>query len=338
MKKRIFTIILVIAMVMAMTACVGNTAQITAAESVAETIASIKEATDTARVRSYNELNTMSNEEISDYMAELVRISETENLSSQDMYELGGYFSNIWQANVSVCNMNEYKVQAYMAFENCYEQAIEQQILLDELYSWTWVPVADVLCKYFSSDNFSEERAKDLFCPAFYALSKEEALLVAEAVFDNPVFANNTWIAGLEVVHSPYTEVQEMGWEHLRALSKSSDSKVTERTSSICYNLFSAPEVLCYVDERNQDEVFEIARNIMDNTCYDFVDKYTYFCGSYEYNTNINNLAIENLLNMAKDCNQETAEKIKAVADGLLNGYHDTETANMLLNALEENF
>lgn len=327
MKKRILTILLVIVMVLTLTACVVDN---TDAQTETTELALV----DKYRIRR-DKLSEMEAEEASDYLEELVHISETETLSLEDMFQLGVDFSEIWHYNELVYNMEEYKIQANEAYNNVHKKAIEQQIPLNKLYSWTWVPVADVWYKYFSSDNFSE--TKQICCNGFWELSEEEALLVAKAVFENPLFATNYWIAARDVIHSPYPEVQEMGWTHLVALSKSSDSKVTERTHLICYSLFSAPEMLREVDDGNQDKVLEIARNIMDNTYYDFVDKYTFFCGSYLDNTNIRNLAIENLLEMAKNPNQETVEKIKEVADGLVHGYHDTETANKLLKALEEN-
>ena len=341
MKKSIISILLVIVMVLTLTACVDNTGTqtettevelIATAESTEETTTPTKPTTALPEKFLWvDEIWTMSQEEVSTYLADLVHISETRALSSEEMYQLGSYFADIWWYK-EVCyhgevdfnfNMEEFETQSYKAFNNIYEQAIEQNIPLNELYSWTWFPAADMLCKYFSSDNFSE--TMNISCKVFSELSEEDAYLVAKAVFENPLFASNFEIA-TDALYSTCTEVQEMGWAHLVTLSKSSNPELVDYTEELCHELLWE----CFDDDGEQ--LLEVIKNIMDNPNFDFVIKYTFF-STYGWDDNIHDQAIENLFELAENADEETAKLIEQVANEMY--YYDNETANELLETLK---
>lgn len=340
MKKQTISILLVIVMVLTLTtACVGNTpdaqsktteiASITTVESTAEASTSVEETTKNISefYRSYHELKTLSSEEISAYMAELVRISETETLSPRDMECLGICFKEVKlynQLNESASNMDEFKIQATKAFNNCYEQAIKENISLNELYSWVGIPVAEILYKYFSSDNFSDP--DNIGCYSFYELSEEDAFFVAKAMFSNPVFALNEAIA-VNAIQYPSSEIQEMGWAHFIAISATTNPEVAQRTWHICY------ETLAFENLGNQDKVFEISRNIINNPNHDIIAKYSYFC-NHPNDDNIYKLALENLFEMARNADKQVAEQIKQLID-IFYDSNSTEAANKLLETLK---
>lgn len=336
MKKRILSILLVIVMVLALTACVENTdahletsqlVPVATTEDTTEAAISIPTTVLPEKFLWVDEIWAMSSDEISTYLADLVYISESKSLSSEEMFQLGNYFQNIWwYKEVSSngefdFNMEEYAVQSYVAFINVHNQAIKQNIPLNELYSWTWIPVDDVLCMYFSSENFSE--TIDISCKEFYALSEEDALRVAEAVFENPVFATNFEVA-VDALYNPCTEVQEMAWEHLASISKSSDLELSRHTEYICDYILGK-----VLDDKDEEQLIEISRNIIENPNYDFVAKYTCFINR-NLDDNIRNLALENLLELAANADMEAYEQIKQVAEAI----YDTEVANKLLDAL----
>lgn len=245
MKKNILSILLVIVMVLTLTACVDSTnaqSQMTGTEPIitAEVVADVAKSVPTTVLPEkflwVDEIWAMSSEEISTYLADLVHISESKTLSSEEMYQLGNYFHSIWwYKEVSGhgefdFNMEEYATQSYKAFINIYEQASEQNIPLNEMNSWAHIPVTDVLYKYFSSDNFSN--AKDIASNGFYELSEEDALLVVKTVFANPVFAENVWIAA-DALHNSCTEIQEMGWNHLYELADNADKETAKQLKLI---------------------------------------------------------------------------------------------------------
>ena len=261
--KNILSILLVIVMVLTLTACVDNTdaqsettetAPAVTAELIAEVITSGPTTILPEKFLWVDEIWAMSSEEISTYLADLVYISESKSLSSEEMYQLGNYFHGIWwYKEVSGhgefdFNMEEYATQSYKAFNNIYEQAIEQQIPLNEIKSWAHIPVADVLYKYFSSDNFSE--TKNIASNGFYELPEEEALLVLKAVFENPLFATNVWIA-IDALHNSSTEIQEMGWAHLLELAKNSDQEVAEQIAEAMYDTEAANKLLELLEENS---------------------------------------------------------------------------------------
>lgn len=335
MKKGIIGILLVIVMVLTMTACVNKTETqnettetqlIAIVETRAEVIALKEDMVFLEKSLSVDEIRAMNQEDISAYFEKLLRISETRTLSSEEMNHLGNCFEDIWWYKV-VCypenfklDMEEFETQSCKVFNNIYEQACEQNIPLNELYSWTSIPVAQVLCKYFSSENFSE--TKDLSCNIFCELTEEDAHLVADAVFENPVFASN-FVVATDALYNTCAEVQEMAWAHLDVLTKSFNPELTAYTEKLCHELLWE----CFEDE---EKLFDITKNIMDNPSFDFVVKYTLF-STYGWDDNIRNQAIENLFALAENAEEENAKLIEQV----VNEMSDSEIANELLKVLK---
>lgn len=334
MKKRLLSTLLVMVIILTMTACVATTdTQSVSSEqssfdiielAVEETTSAKKEYKLKVRGLPLDIIEDMSPEDVSTFFDEMVNISKTETLCSQDMYQLGLNFHDIWWYNNANCNQAELEEKSYETFINIYTQAIEQKISLDEIYSWTFTPVPEVLYTYFSSNNFSS--TMNIACAGFYALEEDDAIRVAEAFFKNPLFATNTSFA-LSALNYPCDIVQDMGWAHLTKLSQSTDSVVSENTYRICQDIFTQAYIV-----NSADKFSEIAKNIMENPHYDFVEKYTFFYKDV-MDENISNMAFESLFEMAKTANEETSALIQQVVSNL---YGDA-AANELLTILEKN-
>lgn len=331
MRKHIlFSILLVV--VLTMTACVSTrdtyatTSEPTIIATIEPKAVTSSEVTAELKVKSLtvDEIEGLTSEEISDLFSEMVHISKTETLGYKDMYQLGLNFHDIWWYNNSACNQAELEAKSYETFMNIYAQAIEQQIPMDLIYSWTFTPVSDVLYQYFSSDNFC--LTLNVSCSGLYALEENDAIHVAEAFFKNPLFASNCNLAH-NAINYPSSTVQDMGWNHLIAISKSSDPEIVSEytTYDACVEIFEYSHMY-----NNSGKLSEIAKNILQNPDYDFVEKYTFFCNDY-WDQNIFNLAFDSLVELSTKADEETSVLIKAVANNL----YDDAVANELLTILE---
>lgn len=327
MKKHIISILLVMAMILTMTACVAKTDN---AEAEHECKVEYLRHDDEG-------IPQIAPEEISDYLDEMVHISATEDLCWVDMNAMGRNFANIWYFYKSYCDKTEFEAQAIAAFNNVFEQANEQNIPLDEIDSWTNVPIAGVLCKYYSSQNFSYPRDPYLLT-YFNDLTEEDAIKVAEVFFSNPVFATNTEFAVNLLYYYPNGVAADMAWEHLIAASKSTDSTLSENTTTyyVCLNVFRRyPSNLS-----NVEKVTEIAKNILQNDNYDFVQKYVYLCSDFasesdfeDVGKEINDIAYESLLELAQNASEEDYALIAQVVVTLYDKYDiSSEEVDTLLD------
>lgn len=339
MKKSIFAILLVMALVLTtMTACVKSDAQATTSESkiigtIVEQIHT--EATTTTEAEheckveylnnceydSESPILKMTSEEISDYFAEMVRISETETLCWSCMKRIGHNFSDIWRLNNSACDKAEFEAQAIAAFDNVFAQAIEQQIPIDYFNSWEELPIVEILCKFYSSDNYLDFYYVGF--PPIDELSEEDLTKVAKVFFANPVFETNYWLATQILTRYSHGEVADMSWEHLIDLSCCTDSTLSRETTTYftCLGIFSRYPELLY----NTEKVTEIAENILQNDSYNFVEKYVYLCSDFESESDLDTIicdvAFNSLLESAENADEETYEAIVKVAVELYRKY-----------------
>lgn len=374
MKKRITSILLVMVIIFTMTACVKNT-DTQLATSEATTNATIEvanaEATEPTvdilhSVNLYgviyeSELNVkpvktetlkmMTTEEVSNFFAEMVRMSEEENLSAADMHIIGHNFEYIWDRNhfdnYPTFEQSDFEAQAYKAFCNIYDKALKEQLPLEELSVWADIPVADVLYKYFSSSNF--------YAPEFVYgfgirwLKEEDFIRVTEAFFNNPLMDNNCDFPHQVIMCDINETATDMAWEHLVTLSKSSDLNYNTVHEHFRYTI---TEILCshilatvnagWPEEpnfENIDKIAEIAKNILENPEYDISQKYHYFCYAYYdhmsntyENQTIADMAFESLFELAKNATDEEATEIRN-----LTRFLERDVANELLSILEEN-
>lgn len=363
MKKRIISILLVMVILLTMTACVAKTDEqntTTASTIVATVEITTENASTTTNDRKVevgignwvyeselrvkylrrDDVEEMDSKEISDFLAEMVRISEG-GMSVLDMYQMGDNFYHLayWKHwNEIDFSKEEYEAQAYAAFNNVYERVCRCKIPLDEIYSWQYVPVADVLCKYFSSCNFY--RPEDVNGSILHALTEEEVNRVAEAFFDNSVMATNSSVptAIIRCGFDNYTT--DMAWEHLTALSKSDSVRIPEfgATYDICSDILMTfyTHTTCDANIQNIEKIEEVAKNILENPNYDISEKYLCFCNAY-YNEmsdtytdeTISNMAYEKLFDLVRKADTETVEQIEI---GFL---YDTDVANELQNILD---
>lgn len=340
MKKHILSILLIVVLVLTMTAC-GAFSNAALSESTEPTIivsfsAKVKtteansatEATLTTEEDlkifplNYIFVEQMSEEDISEYMEEMVNISSIDTLSVADMYQLGWNFYTIW-----VCSNNhaDFQPLACEAFTNVYNHAIEMEIPLDELGSWSYIPVVEILSKYFSSYQF--DSGHYVRCCAFSTLEKEDALMVAQQAFDNP-FLKNSCVLAKDAVNCPYPEIQNLGIERYIEISNSSYIECSFLTLNICLDLKDNSIANSSLSAEKLDKIRE---NIMQNSCHNFVYKYETFCNSTD--KNIANNAFNHLLVLAENADAETTGLIQKVADLM----HDADAANELLTVLETN-
>ncbi|MGN1327696.1 MAG: hypothetical protein ACI4VQ_06465 [Clostridia bacterium] len=332
MKKGIFSVILLVmalVLTMTITACVSDTQ---AATSEAKIIGTVVEQLPSVpqhecKVEYLNSgekdgnspIPKMTSEEISDYLAEMVHISQTETLCWSCMDIMGLNFYDIWRLNSSACNRAEFETQASVAFDNIFRQASAKQIPVDFFSSWEAVPVAYVQCRYFSSTSFS---STDYLCPNIDELTEEDSIRVAKVFFANPVFANNYWFATEILKTSSSKALTDMAWEHLIALSKSADPTLFGDISTYftCLHLLGQPELLS-----NTSKITEIAENILQNPNYNFIAKYVFLCSDFCYNSDLDkeicDMAFEHLLELAQDADEETYKLVVEVAIELYNKY-----------------
>ncbi len=351
-KSIILSILVVMDILLTMTACVKNTdtptfepAETTSisehnteATSVVFTEAFAEESISTeadlelkVSPLTRKDVEKMTSKEVSNLFSELVELSK-EDLSSQDLEQIGYNFYITWRSiDFTSEQQIEFETQAYEAFKNVYNTASEKQIPLEELPHWTSLPVPDVLCKYFASNNFSN--VENVCCTGIYDLASEDVFRVAETIFENSVFRINSYLPCTVIRTNTNASATRIAWDHLIYLSKANHYKMSEIPGfahSTCGNLY------CFeLASNNPEKLLEVAKNIMENDKFDFVEKYTIFC-NYNADMDINyiaDMAFDSLFGIAKDADEETSELIRQVANKL----HNDEVANELFSMLEEN-
>lgn len=352
-KSIIISILIVMDILLTMTACVKNTdtptfepaettsivehnteaTSVVSTEAVAEEIIST-EAQLQLKVSplTRKDVEKMTSKEVSNLFSELVEISLDKTLSSQDLEQIGYNFYITWRSvDFTPEQQMEFKTQSYEAFKNVYNTVSEKQIPLEELPHWTSIPVPDVLCKYFASDNFSN--VENVCCTGIYDLDADDVLRVSTTIFENSVFRINSYLPCTIIHTNTSNQATSLAWEHLVDLSKSNYYKISEIsgfTYSTCGNLY------CFeLASNNPEKLLEVAKNIMENDEFDFVEKYAIFI-NYNADMDINyiaDMALKSLFEIAESADEETSVLIKEVASKL----HDDEVAFELLSILEEN-
>lgn len=296
------------------------------------------------------DIQEMKQEDFSNFFAEMVNISETENLTASDMYQIGHNFYSIWYhqhwnyIDSSSYDESEFEKYSYEAFENVYDQATSFRVPLEKLNSWENVPVTKILCKYYSSSNFSVPEQLDGYGLCF--LNEDDVSKVAETFFKNPLMATNSHIP-CAVIRCNYNNlVTDMAWNHLLSLSESSSLRVSSfRNSplsfSICSDILTLVHTatLDYANMHYVDKIAEIAKNILENPHYDVYWKYIYFCHAFYdedsqtyKDETISNMAFSYLFELAHNADEETTKQIKDLCVFL-----SPDISDELLTILENN-
>ena len=267
----------------------------------------------------------MSLEEIAEYLEQMENDSATTKMYRSCIYALGRNITYIWENDNCISNREEFETQTIAIFNNVVKQANEQNIPMDRIDSWNEVPIAEVLCKYYSSQNFKDPRSPYFSIP-FESLTEEEVLRVAEVFFANPVFATNSTFATYLLSYYPNGEAAELAWKHLVSISNGTDTDFSEENTTYytCLAIFRKyPELL-----NNTDTVIEIAKNILQNPHYNFVKKYVFLCSDFcsepdfeATEAEICNIAYESLCELAQNANKEDYELIIQVLVKLYDKY-----------------
>lgn len=267
----------------------------------------------------------MSLEEIAEYLEQMENDSATTRMYRSCIYALGRNISYIWENDICISNREEFETQTIAIFNNVMKQAKEQNIPMDRIDSWNEVPVAEVLCKYYSSQHF-EYPMSPYFSIPFESLTEDEVLGVAKVFFGNPVFATNSTFATYLLYYYPNGEAAELAWKHLVSVSNGTAADFSEETTTYytCLAIFRKfPELM-----GNTDTVIEIAKNILQNPHYNFVEKYVYLCSDFcsepdfeATETEIRNLAYDFLYELAQNANKEDYELITQVLVKLYDKY-----------------
>lgn len=311
MYKHLFSILLVLVMVFSMTAC-SNT--------------KVTESANTEVIVPYLDsasVNEMAPSEITAMIDEMILLSETKTLSATDMMNMGYNVSNIIYSSP---NINEKKLnnQIINLFKNVYSQCIEQEIPFENISSWTSIPIAKVQLLYFSGDFTNVENVD---CIALYSLSENEATAVANAIFDNPAYFENSVNMVFEAIMSPYEDVQDLGIAVLTHVSKHYSPVGNSVVSDYC-KLLSTNSIA--IGALSLEKVEKTRSIIIANRNLDFVTKYSIFCNSND--PDVSSWAKEELLKVAKDCDRETSNYIKTLAKKL----DDRDFSSQLLKELKK--
>lgn len=348
MKKHFISILLIVVILLAMTGCANSNAisiaPIQTEAEIFETETFESEVPETEALEpeleieylSYADIGAMKVEEISEYLAKTVNISETATLSVEDMNIIADTFYNIWNQYHSTDYQKEFDLQFYTVFCNIHEQTLNYNIPLEQLSSWTHLPVPIVLCEYFSSSNFDFPEA--LECSALDYLDKEDATKVIETFFANPSMETNTIIPCTLILFGYTDYVQNMAWLHFDNLSKNISPKTSlpndSFTSLFCENL-----LVTGLDSENIMKIANVFTNILENPYYDIQAKYVcFFNPFYDFvtatypDTDIFSSAIDSLLNLAKTADQSTREQLYELIDNI-----PCEVSTALLSVLDGN-
>lgn len=328
MKKHL-SILLAMVIILTMTACVATTE------------AEYERKVEYLNTYDESDIPIITPEEIPDYFAEMVHISATEELNWPDMNAIGSNFASIWEYYSSDCDKTEFEAQAIAAFDNVLKQVNEQNIPMDDIDAWTYVPVAEVLCKFYSNQNVSYPESPYWSIP-FKHLTEDDVISVAEVFFSNPVFATSTEMATTLLTYYPDGTAADMAWEHLVSASKSTDSTLSEgrTTYFTCLDIFRRhPELLS-----NTEKITEIAKNILQNDNYDFVQKYVYLCSDFtsevgiqdDLDKEINDMAFESLLKLAAQ--NSSKEDFDLIAQVVIELYNKYDIESTFVDSLQDNY
>lgn len=324
MLKHVFQLLLALFIVFSMSAC-NASAEVPSETTISniETFTERNIYTSSIKIELINPsvLTDMSSDEVESVMENMVNISSTQELSASDMIHMGHNFNNIESFVLNV-NKDVFESQAISAFNNVYNQCIEQQIPLEDISSWTNIPIAEIQIKYFSSKFSSVEGVE---CNSLYFLDESDALTVVATIFDNPALFQNSSSIVYDIVSCPHQEVQKIGLNVLMHFSRSSKPIDSSITFNFCRMLNTNSIVN---DVLTLEELNAIRDNIIENDNLDFMAKYYAFCNSDD--EEVASWAQSSLIEVAKDCNDETAKSIKE----LINFLYDDALVSELLNIM----
>ena len=113
-----------------------------------------------------------------------------------------------------------------------------------------------------------------------------------------------------------------MSWNHLMALSKSSDTNLSDSwTTYLACSCMMAPSSV----QSDETKVLQIAENILENYHYNFVAKYLFICSDFDLesdlNTEICDMAFEHLLDVTQNADEETYRQVVETAVKLYHKY-----------------
>ena len=290
MKKRLISIFLIMALLFSMTACTSQNHSTLNKEIATKTIEKNEtkidpwDNKDKVEIVYFEEVEAMSPEEVNTFAHNLLELSKRKDLSPWDLYELGTMYGFIWDH--SEYDRTKFKNEFCEAFDNVYAYAKEAGIALDILEPWIETPVAEVMCKYLSSDNF--EKPIEIWSRVINELSPEDLLLVTKAFVQNSTMAVNADIARSIICSTDNEEISNMAWEHLFKLSNSNAFAEMSpfATYKICADIFTDQDLVFdddIISKRlyGNEKLVQIASNIMTNTSFDFTEKYSYFCSDF---------------------------------------------------------
>lgn len=294
MKKQIISITLIFLLIFNMTACskaedhhLSTTPII---ESQLETQPGVAKPQDPYKIEDCLEIvyledfKNLTLEEVNNLAENLVHASKTVNLSPWDMYEMGTMFYFIFEH--PEYDKVKFEKEFCEAFDNVYKHATEIGATLDILQPWIEIPIAEVMCKYLSDSNF--EKPVELWCHAINQLSEEDLALVTKSFVNNPAMTVNANIARSIICATDNKETANLAWEHLLKLSSSDavGELIPFYTGHICFDIFTNQD-LVYNEEILLEKLYtsenmtQIARNILTNPSFDFIEKYSYFCDDF---------------------------------------------------------
>lgn len=259
-------------------------------------------------------IEEMDEVEIAEYFSELIRISREKALSPYQIESVSYNVYYLYEFNTTEYNEAEFETQIHEVFRNMAAQAENLRLALTSFRSWSSLPITNILCEYFSCSSSYFDYTVD--CSALERLTNEDVLTVSKVFFANPIFACNTAFASDVITTTACDEAIEMAWEHIETLSNSSATALSKNTFWICTPIFMNENMY------NSDKIIEICNNILANSHYDFVEKYSsilqasFHCSWNTENVGdeVFNLVLENLLKLAQTSDEETYELIVDIA------------------------
>ena len=237
------------------------------------------------------EIEAMELKEVQTLVKDMLYMSKTAELSPSDMDDMGWMFHHIWYQYPAYDKI-KLRSEYFEVFNNLYNRAIKITLPLDALISWLDTPIIEISVKYISSDNFEEPY--DIWGRTIITLSEEDLLQFTKAFVNNPIMETNATIARTIICATNNEETSKLAWEHLIKLSKSSaiGKFIPWASSYICADIFDdydvnySPETI-FKKIYSSEYILQIAENILDNTAFDFVEKYEFFCSNFLLESNL---------------------------------------------------
>lgn len=264
------------------------------------------------------EAENLSLSEICELSNKMVEVSY-DVLSFADIYYMGCNFYYLITASINEDDLTQeiskqLSANAYEAFCNIVKQAEYNEFPQKYICAWSSIPSQDVLLECYKIVTDSEIC---LSCTPllFGYLSESDAIDVASSFLNSNHTQNCASCIINLILCDNYSKVQEMGIEALISLSK----------SSIDLPLSNQDLLFSYTAENNDlftsltnEKLYEIMDNILNNSHFDFVQKYTAYCNSsYE---DVSEYTFGHLLEIASsNPDAETVENIQLVAKNLWN-------------------